>query len=111
MRAAGNGDRTALSALRCAWRLGEVDDSVTVRRMNPATASRPAAASAVVARPSYKWQVVAMLWFVCFFNYADRQSIFSVFPKLRDEFGFDTARLGLIGSAFMWVYAAGAPFA
>jgi len=52
-----------------------------------------------------------MLWFICFFNYADRQSIFSVFPKLKEEFGFDKAQLGLIGSAFMWVYAAGAPFA
>lgn len=52
-----------------------------------------------------------MLWFVCFFNYADRQSIFSVFPKLKDEFGFDKVQLGLIGSAFMWIYAFGAPFA
>ena len=52
-----------------------------------------------------------MLWFVCFFNYADRQAIFSVFPKLKDEFGFDKLQLGLIGSAFMWVYAAGAPLA
>lgn len=52
-----------------------------------------------------------MLWFVCFFNYADRQAIFSVFPKLKEEFGFDAVQLGLIGSAFMWVYAAGAPFA
>ena len=52
-----------------------------------------------------------MLWFVCFFNYADRQAIFAVFPKLQEEFGFDKVQLGLIGSAFMWVYAAGAPFA
>lgn len=52
-----------------------------------------------------------MLWFVCFFNYADRQAIFAVFPKLKEEFGFDTVKLGLIGSAFMWVYAGGAPFA
>ena len=52
-----------------------------------------------------------MLWFVCFFNYADRQAIFAVFPKLKAEFGFDKVQLGLIGSAFMWVYAAGAPFA
>ena len=59
----------------------------------------------------YKWWVVFMLWFVCFFNYADRQAIFSVFPKLKDEFGFDPVQLGLIGSAFAWVYAAGAPFA
>src|SRR5262249_5151022 len=51
------------------------------------------------------------LWFVCFFNYADRQSISAVFPKLKEEFGFSSFQLGLIGSAFMWVYAFGAPFA
>jgi MFS family permease len=52
-----------------------------------------------------------MLWCICFFNYADRQAIFSVFPRLKEEFHFDKVQLGLIGSAFMWVYAAGAPFA
>jgi len=52
-----------------------------------------------------------MLWFICFFNYADRQAIFSVFPKLKEEFNFDHVQLGLIGAAFMWVYAFGAPFA
>jgi MFS family permease len=60
---------------------------------------------------SYKWWVVFMLWFVCFFNYADRQAIFSIFPKLEEEFRFDKVQLGLIGSAFMWVYALGAPLA
>jgi MFS family permease len=55
--------------------------------------------------------VVGMLWLVCFFNYADRQAIFSVFPRLKEEFGFDKVELGLIGSAFMWCYAFGAPFA
>ena len=63
------------------------------------------------AGQNYKWWVVAMLWFVCFFNYADRQAIFGVFPTLQKEFGFNKQQLGLIGSAFMWVYAAGAPFA
>lgn len=52
-----------------------------------------------------------MLWCVCVLNYADRQAIFAVFPKLEAEFGFTKVQLGLIGSAFMWVYAAGAPFA
>lgn len=61
--------------------------------------------------PSYKWWVVFLLWFVCFFNYADRQSISAVFPKLEAEFGFNKEQLGLIGSAFMWVYAGGAIFA
>src|SRR5580692_7172425 len=60
---------------------------------------------------NYKWQVVAMLWFICFFNYADRQAISAVFPKLREEFGFTPVELGWIGSAFMWVYAFGAPAA
>jgi MFS family permease len=73
----------------------------------PILSKRPGAA----ASPSYKWFVVGMLWFVCFFNYADRQAIFAVFPILGAEFGFDEVALGWIGSAFMWVYAAGAPFA
>jgi MFS family permease len=59
----------------------------------------------------YKWKVVAMLWLVCCFNYADRQCIFSLFPKLKAEFGFDSVQLGLIGSAFMWTYAFGSPLA
>ena len=33
--------------------------------------------------PNYKWYVVAMLWGIAFFNYADRQAIFSVFPLLQ----------------------------
>ncbi|MBU6402126.1 MAG: MFS transporter [Verrucomicrobia bacterium] len=61
--------------------------------------------------PRYKWWVVGMLWFICFFNYADRQAVYSVFPKLRQEFGFDPFQLGLIASAFTWIYAAGAPVA
>jgi len=59
----------------------------------------------------YKWLVLLMLWFVCFFNYTDRQAISSVFPKLKAEFGFDKVQLGLIGSAFMYVYAFGSPVA
>jgi len=60
---------------------------------------------------NYKWTVVFMLWFVCFLNYADRQAISSVLPLLSKEFGFDSVQLGLIGSAFAWVYAAAAPVA
>jgi MFS family permease len=60
---------------------------------------------------AYKWAVVFMLWFVCLFNYADRQAIFSVFPKLETEMGLSKTQLGIIGSSFMWVYAAFAPIA
>ncbi len=59
----------------------------------------------------YKWLLVAMLWFVCFFNYADRQAIFSVFPLLKQEMGLSDVQLGIVGSAFMWVYAVAGPFA
>src|SRR4051812_21309539 len=76
------------------------------------TQSSTTSIAAAPARPNnYRWWVVFMLWFVCFFNYADRQAINSIFPKLTEEFGFSKTQLGLIGSAFMWVYAFGAPFA
>lgn len=75
------------------------------------TAHRPITSAPGTFRGSYKWWVVFMLWFVCFFNYADRQAIFAVFPVLKAGFNFDKVQLGLIGSAFMWVYALGAPLA
>jgi MFS family permease len=59
----------------------------------------------------YKWWVVAMLWLISFFNYADRQAIFSVFPLLEREMNLTSVQLGLLGSAFAWVYGLGAPFA
>lgn len=59
----------------------------------------------------YKWLVVALLWFVCLFNYADRQAIFSVFTPLKAEMHLSDIQLGVIGSAFMWVYAAALPLA
>jgi MFS family permease len=61
--------------------------------------------------PNYKWHVVAMLWCISLFNYADRQAIFSVFPLLQKEMELSNVQLGLLGSAFAWVYGACAPFA
>lgn len=61
--------------------------------------------------PRYKWTVVAMLWFVCLLNYADRQAIFSVFPVLKTSFGLSDVQLGYVASSFMWVYALFAPLA
>lgn len=52
-----------------------------------------------------------MLWFICFFNYADRQAIFSIFSVLESEYGFSEEELGWIGAAFTWVYALTAPLA
>ncbi|HMJ85390.1 MAG TPA: MFS transporter [Vicinamibacterales bacterium] len=61
--------------------------------------------------PSYKWRIVAMLWCVSFFNYADRQAIFSVFPLLEREMHLTPVQLGLLGSGFAWVYGLAAPLA
>ncbi len=52
-----------------------------------------------------------MLWFVCFFNYADRQAIFSVFELLKSEMNLSDVQLGIVGASFMWVYAGFGPIA
>jgi MFS family permease len=61
--------------------------------------------------PYYKWYVVAMLWGISFFNYADRQAVFSIFPLLEAEMGLTLTERGLLGSSFAWVYGLCAPFA
>jgi len=61
--------------------------------------------------PRYKWYVVGMLWGISFFNYADRQAIFSVFPLLEKQMSLDSVQLGLLGSSFAWVYGLTAPLA
>src|SRR5471032_2851941 len=65
----------------------------------------------IIPRRMYKWTVVALLWLVCFFNYADRQAIYSVFPLLKTEMGLSDVQLGVVWASFMWVYAAAAPLA
>jgi MFS family permease len=60
---------------------------------------------------NYKWIVVGLLWFVCFFNYADRQAIYSVFPLLEQEMGLNNVQLSFVGASFMYVYALVGPVA
>ncbi len=71
----------------------------------------PAMMERSASRPVYKWVLVGMLWFVCFFNYADRQAIFSVFPPLQRELHLSNVQLGIVGSSFMWMYALFGPAA
>jgi MFS family permease len=75
------------------------------------TTTVPSPARTVTLSPNYKWHVVAMLWGISFFNYADRQAIFSVFPLLEREMQLSPVQLGLLGSAFAWVYGLAAPLA
>src|SRR4051794_37934739 len=52
-----------------------------------------------------------MLWAISFFNYADRQALFSVFPLLQKQMNLSTIELGFLGSSFAWVYGLCAMFA
>jgi sugar phosphate permease len=62
-------------------------------------------------RDWYPWVIVALLWMVCFFSYADRQAFFSVFPLLQENLHLTTVQLGLLGSSFAVVYGLAGPFA
>ncbi len=59
----------------------------------------------------YKWAVVGMLWGISFFNYADRQAVFAVFPLLETELHLNSVQLGLLGSSFALTYGICALFA
>ena len=72
---------------------------------------RPAGDRPFASSTAYPWLVVGLLWFCGFFNYADRQAVNSVFPLLEKEFSLSDVQLGMLGSAFMVVYACTSPFA
>jgi predicted MFS family arabinose efflux permease len=61
--------------------------------------------------PPYRWLLIVALFFAAALNYADRSSISAVFPLLRSELGLSDVALGGIGTAFLWTYAIGSPFA
>src|SRR5579871_3500544 len=58
----------------------------------------------LAASGRYKWAVVGMLWGISFFNYADRQAVFAVFPLLEKELHLNSVQLGLLGSSFAITY-------
>ena len=76
------------------------------RQVTPAKPELPAAGPG-----PYAWFVVVLLWTVCFFSYADRQALFSVFPLLRREMGLTTGQLGMLGSSFAIIYGVAGPLA
>ncbi|MEW5979489.1 MAG: MFS transporter [Acidobacteriota bacterium] len=55
------------------------------------------------------WKTVLWLWGAFFIAYITRQSIFSIFPVLRESLGFTEVQLGLTGTVFLWAYACGNP--
>ena len=59
----------------------------------------------------YKWTLLAMLWGIVFFNYADRQALAAVIPLLREAWHLSPVQEGMLGSAFAWTYGLSSPFA
>jgi MFS transporter, Spinster family, sphingosine-1-phosphate transporter len=54
-------------------------------------------------------RVPLLLFLVNLLNYIDRQILFAVFPAIQHELQLSDTQLGLLASAFMWVYLATAP--
>ena len=50
-----------------------------------------------------------LLFAVNLFNYIDRQILFAVFPAIKADLHLSDTQLGLLASAFMWVYLSAAP--
>src|SRR5262245_5860677 len=61
--------------------------------------------------PGYSWILVLLLWMAAVLNFLDRQVIFSLLPPLQNELKLSNAELGLIGTAFLWVYGILSPLA
>ncbi|MBS1858218.1 MAG: MFS transporter [Acidobacteria bacterium] len=57
----------------------------------------------------YRWTLVALLWVVALLNYLDRQVIFAVFPLLEKDLRVSSVELGLLGTAFLWIYGVLSP--
>src|SRR5262249_7141043 len=102
-RSATRPTRATAPGAGCAARAARVPET----ECSPPSSSRPYNAR----RMPSKWRVVAMLWCIAFFNYADRQAIFSVFPLLEREMHLTPVQLGLLGSGFAWVYGLASPLA
>lgn len=63
--------------------------------------------------PRYKWYLVAILWWLSFFNYADRQALSAVARLLETDpqLNLDKVQIGLLGSSFAWAYGLSSPLA
>ena len=61
--------------------------------------------------PRYKWILVVVMLLISALNYGDRAALSAVFPMLRRDLGVTDLELGLVGSAFLWAYGLGCPFA
>ena len=61
--------------------------------------------------PNYKWFLVAMLWFITFFNYADRMALSANLKLIGEMFALTDTWKGMLASAFGYSYGLAAIFA
>jgi len=55
------------------------------------------------------WVIVGVLWVAATLNYVDRQSIFTLFQPIRTELHLADWQLGLLSTAFLWIYGIFSP--
>jgi MFS family permease len=79
-----------------------------VKSVPPMTVQR---AARTALSPRYKWYLVAILWWISFFNYADRQALSAILNLLETEIGLSKAELGWLGASFAWTYGLCSPLA
>jgi MFS family permease len=53
----------------------------------------------------YAWYVLAVLSFINFMNYLDRQVMFALYPYVQDDLGLSDFQLGLLAPAFLIVHS------
>jgi ACS family glucarate transporter-like MFS transporter/ACS family D-galactonate transporter-like MFS transporter len=66
--------------------------------------SHLASAAGVAKRSNVRYAILAMIFIITTFNYADRATLSVTGSAMRAEFGFDAIRMGYIFSAFSWAY-------
>lgn len=65
--------------------------------------------TSLTKKASYKWEVLAILWFAYFVNQADRQVFNTVLPAIRDALSLTDENIGLIATIFNLFYACMVP--
>jgi len=63
------------------------------------------------ARPNYKWELLALLWVAFFFHQGDRQVFNAVLPLIKTDLRLSDVQLGLVATAFTFIYGALVPLA
>lgn len=58
----------------------------------------------VTQKTNVRYFILAIIFIVTAFNYADRATLSVAAPFMRKEFGFDTVTMGMAFSAFGWAY-------